>query len=328
MSAYYHSRRTAGRLSHATFRMQDWTGGLYFYSPIANGVRMPIGRRLALSLGLCAWVLAGCGSPGERKADTKAAQVVFVCEHGSVKSLMAASYFNQLARERGLAMHAVARGMTPDESVPEKIAQALSEDGFEVRAFIPVQISNTDVEGSTRVVAIGVALDGVQEAEKSKVERWDDVPAASVDYPAARQALKTRVARLLDRMQASPSTDSSQAVKCDTWEDVLVKDDRKRTVYMVREGCSGLSNGLDVAIDLELADGKRTTVFAFADGSWDARYTDRATPTVAWIDSSNLLISVGAVGSIHKKLEKVGETRITYRIDHVLSEEPPTPVKP
>jgi len=29
-------------------------------------------------------------------------QVLFVCEHGNVKSLMASSYFNQLARERHL----------------------------------------------------------------------------------------------------------------------------------------------------------------------------------------------------------------------------------
>lgn len=43
---------------------------------------------------------AGEGSPQ---------QVVFVCEHGNVKSLMAASYFNQLAAQRGLRWRAVSR---------------------------------------------------------------------------------------------------------------------------------------------------------------------------------------------------------------------------
>jgi hypothetical protein len=37
-------------------------------------------------------------------------RVVFVCEHGSVKSLIASTYFNQRAKARGLAFAAVARG--------------------------------------------------------------------------------------------------------------------------------------------------------------------------------------------------------------------------
>ena len=46
------------------------------------------------------------------------AAVVFVCEHGSVKSLVAQEWFNRRAKERGLAVRAVSRGITPDASVP------------------------------------------------------------------------------------------------------------------------------------------------------------------------------------------------------------------
>jgi hypothetical protein len=44
-------------------------------------------------------LLLGC-SVSKRPAPTRDSQVLFVCGHGNVKSLMAASYFNQLVGER------------------------------------------------------------------------------------------------------------------------------------------------------------------------------------------------------------------------------------
>jgi arsenate reductase len=38
-------------------------------------------------------------------------KVVFVCEHGAAKSVIAAAYFNKLAKERNLPYEAVCRGM-------------------------------------------------------------------------------------------------------------------------------------------------------------------------------------------------------------------------
>ena len=39
--------------------------------------------------------------------DKPAATVVFVCEHGAAKSVVAAAHFNRMARERGLAVRAI-----------------------------------------------------------------------------------------------------------------------------------------------------------------------------------------------------------------------------
>ena len=36
--------------------------------------------------------------------------VIFVCEHGAAKSILAAAYFNKLARESNLRLTAMARG--------------------------------------------------------------------------------------------------------------------------------------------------------------------------------------------------------------------------
>ena len=119
------------------------------------------------------------------------------------------------------------------------------------------------------------------------------------------------------------SADASRRLKCDTWEDVIAADEWQRTVYLVQEGCSGLSNGLNVSIDLALPDGKRTTVLAFADGSWDLRYAGKASPIVTWTGKNRLDITIGAVGAIFRKVDRVGDIEIAFRIEHVLDEEPP-----
>ena len=44
---------------------------------------------------------------------TRDKAVVFVCEHGAAKSVVATAYFNTLAAERGLPFRATFRGTAP-----------------------------------------------------------------------------------------------------------------------------------------------------------------------------------------------------------------------
>jgi hypothetical protein len=134
-------------------------------------------------------------------AGTPVSHVLFVCEHGNVKSLMAASYFNQMAQERGLSYRALSRGTDIDSTtVPPPIIAALKSDGFDVSAFHPVVVSADDVSASLRVVTIGTALPKEAGNPGSLVEHWTDVPAASVDYAAARVSLKRHIGALLDQL--------------------------------------------------------------------------------------------------------------------------------
>jgi hypothetical protein len=49
-------------------------------------------------------------------------RIVFVCEHGSVKSLVAAMYSNHRAQQQELAYRAVARGTAPEALVPRAVS--------------------------------------------------------------------------------------------------------------------------------------------------------------------------------------------------------------
>jgi arsenate reductase (thioredoxin) len=159
------------------------------------------GSSLRHVVGLLAALLAGCATPAARTPAPES-QVLFVCEHGNVKSLMAASYFNQLAAQRGLPFRGISRGSAPDATtVPPRIVAGLSGEGFDVREFHPVALAAADMASSTRVVTIGVPLSPDMTGGVA-VEQWNDVPAASVDYAAASASLKQHVQELLDRLAA------------------------------------------------------------------------------------------------------------------------------
>lgn len=146
---------------------------------------------LAVLLGSGAWA----------QTEGRAGDVLFVCKHGNVKSLMAASYFNRLAAERGLPHRAAARGSDVDTpEVPIAIAGKLAEEGFDVSAFRAAPATTAEMQAAKRIVLIETSLHGASDAADAKVERWDDVPPASVHYPAASAALKAHVEKLLDQL--------------------------------------------------------------------------------------------------------------------------------
>lgn len=140
------------------------------------------------------------GNARRQSAETApAAGVVFVCEHGTVKSVMAAQWFNRLAAERNATVRAVSRGVAPDDAIPPPVARKLGEDGFDVSGFAPKRLEKADVDGAVHVVAIGVESPLLPQA---KLSRWDDIPPASVDYAASRDAMRARIEALLDSLAA------------------------------------------------------------------------------------------------------------------------------
>ena len=52
--------------------------------------------------------------------------ILFVCEHGSAKSIIAAAHFNDLAARTGSPYRAIARGLRPDREIPPYVKSGLS----------------------------------------------------------------------------------------------------------------------------------------------------------------------------------------------------------
>jgi arsenate reductase len=130
-----------------------------------------------------------------------AGTVVFVCEHGNVKSLIAREWFNRLAQERGVRFRAVSRGVAPGGPVPPTIAAALRGDGFDVTGFEAQAVSPADRAGAVRVIGIGVALSAPPEGRGALEEAWDGIPPASEGYAASRDALRARIEALLSALE-------------------------------------------------------------------------------------------------------------------------------
>jgi hypothetical protein len=163
-------------------------------------------RAISISLVLCILGIAfdtqTIGQSLNTRDTHEPAEVVFVCEHGSVKSLVAMEHFNRRARERGLAYQAVARGMAPDRAVPEAVRAGLRSDGFEASDFVPQLLTPSDVDHAVLVISFDQDI-GHLVVGKARHLAWDDLPGVLADYPRGRAALVTRVDSLLDELASS-----------------------------------------------------------------------------------------------------------------------------
>jgi hypothetical protein len=140
----------------------------------------------------------GAGSPSEP------AHVVFVCEHGSVKSLIAMVYFNQRARERGLPYQAVARGTAPEPFAPGPVREGLRVGGFDVSGFVPQLFKPSDLDDASLVVSFDQDIDKTVGARVSHL-RWDNLPGVLADYTRGRDAIVRHVDALLDELARRPA---------------------------------------------------------------------------------------------------------------------------
>jgi protein-tyrosine-phosphatase len=128
-------------------------------------------------------------------------EIVFVCEHGAAKSVIAAAWFNKLAAERGLHERAIYRGASPQAELSVATLKGLREDGVAVPTDKPAAISQGDVGSASHIFAIGCALPS-HASSSGKAESWTDVPEVSDGYDASRDAIKRHVEQLIQQIQS------------------------------------------------------------------------------------------------------------------------------
>src|SRR6516165_5113710 len=112
--------------------------------------------------------------------------IVFVCEHGSAKSVIAAAHFNRLAEQKNLPYRAIARGTNPDSEIPQQVRLNLAKDGLDVSTSKPQLVAEKDVREASRVVTFGCKLPVREKTSAGKLEDWKDVPSTSENYERAR----------------------------------------------------------------------------------------------------------------------------------------------
>jgi protein-tyrosine-phosphatase len=171
-----------------------------------GGVRevdMPvISNRLRLGIWCIVLMLAPMAKAQTTKTppNSTPSTIVFVCEHGSGKSVIAAAHFNRLASERGLPYRAVSRGTKPNEAVADAVRTGLAGEGIDVTAWSPRAISDEDIRSAARVVSIATDLPAAKPFVKSKLLEWNDVPSLDQNYEAARKAIVERVGKLVESL--------------------------------------------------------------------------------------------------------------------------------
>src|SRR5215470_15644986 len=128
---------------------------------------------LSALLALVSPVLAGAQDT-KNQSTRPPREIVFVCEHGAALSVVSAAYFNKLAKEEHLNLHAIARGTSPQQDIAVSAEKGLREDGVASETKRPEALSEKDVTGSVRIVAFCAIP--VEYSKVATVVTWNDVP--------------------------------------------------------------------------------------------------------------------------------------------------------
>jgi arsenate reductase (thioredoxin) len=140
------------------------------------------------------------GTRERQPADTQ--HIVFVCEHGSVKSMIAASLFNRMAADRGLAARAASRGTVPDSAVPELVRRGLRNEGVDIGDLVPIGLSSASTRGADLFVVFDVSVPAAV-AKPVEMRRWDGTPSVMSNYSKGSAAIANRVRDLVDELSRS-----------------------------------------------------------------------------------------------------------------------------
>jgi arsenate reductase len=126
--------------------------------------------------------------------------IIFVCEHGAAKSIIAATYFNQLANKSGLNLNAIARGTHPDDELSAATVDGLAGEGLAPAESRPQHLTREDMLSAQRMISF---CDMPSEfVEASAVEQWKDIPPVSQDYEQARGVILEHLHDLLNRLRS------------------------------------------------------------------------------------------------------------------------------
>lgn len=126
--------------------------------------------------------------------------ILFVCEHGAAKSIMAAAYFNQLANGHRLHLNAIARGAHPDGELSAATVNGLAWDGLEPGESHLQDLTREELLFAPRMISF---FDVPSEfAQATTVEQWKDIPPVSQEYDKARDIILEHLPALPNKLRS------------------------------------------------------------------------------------------------------------------------------
>jgi arsenate reductase (thioredoxin) len=123
--------------------------------------------------------------------------IVFVCQHGAAKSVLAAALLEYLAANHGVPLRALARGTEPEPQVAPAVVAGLLAEGIDVTAWRSRLVTRDDLTEAWRIISFGPDLSQLHPAGPA-VQVWSDVPAVVDGLPAAQAAIVGRLCALLE----------------------------------------------------------------------------------------------------------------------------------
>jgi arsenate reductase len=132
----------------------------------------------------------------------KKLSIVFVCEHGAARSVMASKYFERLANENGILVNAIFRGLSPDSSINRTTKAELTKDGFTLKNENPKRLTREDVQNSDLVVTLDCVLPETYNGYSTRLLKYRGIPSINENYVLARDSIKRIVNDVLIKIKS------------------------------------------------------------------------------------------------------------------------------
>ena len=281
-----------------------------------HGCLRGLGSSLAGSLLLLGGAPALSGAQARPKTAPDSQTVVFVCEHGTVKSVVALAWFRQLAGERHLDIRAISRGTAPDSGVPARVREGLRLDGLTLGPFTPARFTLADLASAITVISFDQPTVAEMVGGRVPSARWDGLPAVSEDYRIARDSIRHRVALLVDSLDHARRNTSKPAP-------ALAAQGPDWNAVETAMGRPAVTQPPDVhrfnfpRSDLEVMVGGVKIKPALALGGWVA-FTAHGTATVAMGD---LVLTSNELAPVLRRLQQGGIEQSAIH-HHLVGESP------
>lgn len=122
--------------------------------------------------------------------------VLFLCPHAAAKSVLAMTYFQDLADKAGLDVRVSNAGTEPDAAIMPAVEAYIQNEGFNLAGFTPTLLNDEHLASADIVVSMGcLAAEDVPEGVRYL--DWSDVPQLSDGFQISRDSIYVHVKTLV-----------------------------------------------------------------------------------------------------------------------------------